>query len=308
MNSKNIVETRGNKMKKLFAVLLSLCLMCGVLTACGGGEASSNDNNSDGTQAVNIANFDGWWTAASVDAGAFKINASDSTVTAYAKNGYKIATFPCVAKTDGVELKMGAFGNVTVALEDLTVSAEPTVSEQVDIQKKWVGPLNTEQYLEFNANGFKLFTTSEDYGTKYEVSADKTVVSFMGTKDLLSKKHYQIVGGGLMLIRVEGTEGDYKPSQHNELFIDESALATDKGKAIGNYYIFLTEKWADETGENTAEFADNGKFSLSGTEMGIWYPTATGAAVELADGTVDEVTLSDGSFTMNTTGTTYTKK
>lgn len=295
-------------MKKLFAILLSLCLMCGLLAACGGGEASSDDDASNDAQVVNLADFDGWWTAASVDAGAFKINASEGTVTAYAKNGYKIATFPCVAKTDGVELKMGAFGNVKVSLDDLTISAEPTVSEQVDLLKKWNGPLNTEQYLEFTADGFKLFTTNEDYGTKYEVSADKTVVSFMGTKDLLSRKHYEIVGGGLMLVRVEGADGDYKLTEHKELFVEEAALATDKGKAIGNYYIFLTETWSDETGEGTAKFADNGKFLLSGTEMGIWYPTATGVAVELADGTVDELTLSDGSFTMNTTGTTYTKQ
>ena len=295
-------------MKKLFAILLSLCLMCGLLTACGGGETSSDDDKSNDSQVVNIVDFEGWWTSDSVDVGAFKINASDSTVTAYTNNGYKIATFPCVAKTDGVELKMSAFGNVTVSLDDLVVSSEPTVSEQVDVVKKWSGVLYTEQYLEFTADGgFKQLNTMEDYGFSYDLSEDKRVISFMGTKDNLNKKRYEIYGG-MILVRVEDSGNGYKPSDHKEVYIAEDVASTDKGKAIANYYIFLTETWADESGESTVKFADNGKFYISETEMGLWYPSSTGVSIELADGTVDELVLSNGSFTKNTVATTYTKQ
>ena len=55
-------------------------------------------------------------------------------------------------------------------------------------------------------------------------------------------------------------------------------------------------------------FNDNGKVTMSGADVGIWYPTANGVSIEYTDGTKDNVTESEKSITLPFYGTTFTAK
>ncbi len=285
-------------MKKLLAIVLTLCLMCGLLAACGSNDkdGSSSTPSGDSAEVVDIAEFEGVWKTDKVDAAAFKISAADSSVTTYAENGYPIATFPCVATAEGLVLKMGAFGEVTIKeASELTITAEPIISEIVDIKSSCKSPSYEEKYLNLeaydvaaNKGTYKGVFQNEDYGT-YTFSADKTFIEFSPTKNLMSHPKYEILAGGKVFVYAEW----------KDVFVEEGYFSTDEGKAMGYYCTAIVEEFGE------AEFDAAGKFLLSGEAMGVWYPTATGITIEYTDGTTEEVDVTKDSITV--AGMSFTK-
>ena len=126
-------------MKKLLCLALALCLMLTLFACSGKTETPSGDDktsaptNSEPSgeteELADIADFEGTWKLGSPLVACYTVNATDKTVTAYAANGIAIGTFPVVATTEGIVLKMGGFG--IVPLNDptaLTITTVPTVS------------------------------------------------------------------------------------------------------------------------------------------------------------------------------------
>lgn len=290
-------------MKKLLALLMAVCLMVTMLAACGGNtDNSSSEGSSSGTSSpagdtaatvADIADFEGTWKIEEGDVHTVKIDSAASSVTAYDADGFVIATFPAVATADGVVLKMGAFGEVT--LKDPTALTITTVSAPAsapDLTGNWTyiwGDLPDDTVLVVKDGGkFDITGTKSDTG---DYSAkDNDTFSFSPTKELGGAVTHEVLGGGDILNAT---------SPSVRYYVRESALSTDTGKALSNYYTLFANKWSDSDAAMNVEFKDNGKIAISGADMGIWYPTATGATVEYDDGSKDEIVITDGSFTLN---------
>ncbi len=295
-------------MKKLLALVLALCLMV-TLVACGG---TDTDNSSDGssggssggsdTATVNISDFEGVWKIEKGEVDTVKISAADSSVTAYDADGFVIATFPVIATDKAVVLKMGAFGEVS--LEDataLTVTTVPTPAAKPDLVGEWTylfGDLPEDTVLQvvdgekFNITGSKPDTGSYSFD-------DNDTAGLSPTKELGGAVTHEILGGGDILNAVN-------PSVR--YYVRKAALSTDTGKALSNYYSLFANEWKDADGAISVEFKDNGKLFISGAEMGIWYPTATGASIEYQDGTKDDITVTDGKFNLAYYGKDFSKQ
>lgn len=296
-------------MKKLFALILAMCMLCTVLSACGDSSASSSDDSSkDSSSAasstvadadvVNIADYDGCWKLNNGTVGTVKIDAATSTVTAWNMNGYEIGTFKCVATAEGLVLKMGSYGLVTLNdASTLTITTEP-FSAKPDLSGKWILNGNTADnvVLDLKSDGsFTISGNKTDMGT-YTVSND--VASITPTKDLGGTESHKIKGGAIVL--------------HNEnngvWYVKEDSLSSNEGKSMTNYFTLYVNEWKSTDGSYTAEFANDGTVKVGGADAGIWYPTSAGATVEYSDGSTDYITFgTDGSFTLNYYGKTFQK-
>ena len=284
-------------MKKLLALIMALCLLF-TFAACGGGDTADNGDDSNNAEAVNLADFAGVWKISQGDVEFVEI--SGDAVTAYTADGKKIGTFPVVATSAGAVLKMGAAGEVT--LEDatkLTVSAIPALTENIDVVGTWnfvygTMPSDTVMVLS-NDDTFKQTGEKEDSGSWFY--KDKNFINLAPTKQLFSDNEYEILGAGQVLYH-DGFQ-----------WIFVKADANDIGKAAGYQVILTIGEWKATDDENfTVEFKDNGKVLVSGAEMGIWYPTATGATVEYSDGNSDDLSYADGQFSLNYYGKTFASK
>lgn len=292
-------------MKKLLALVLALCLMV-TLVACGGtdtdGSGGGSSSDSSDTATVNISDFEGVWKIQKGEVDTVKISAADSSVTAYDADGFVIATFPVAATDKAVVLKMGAFGEVS--LEDataLTVTTVPSPAAAPDLVGDWTylfGDLPEDTALKIvDGEKFNITGSKADTGT-YSFD-DNDTVGLSPTKELGGAVTHEILGGGDILNAV---------SPSVRFYVRNAALTTDTGKAISNYYNLFANEWKDEDGAITVEFKDNGKLFISGAEMGIWYPTATGASIEYQDGSKDDITVTDGKFTLNYYGKDFSKQ
>ncbi len=290
-------------MKKLIALILAVCLF-GTLVACGG---STTDNSStpsgqgsnSGSAVVNVADFAGCWKLQNGSVDTIKIDAATSTVTAYDANGYKISVFPVVATENGIVLKMGTLGNVT--LEDatsLTITAEPMVTKQPEIVGKYTyitGDLPDDTALEIKADGkYTLSGSNSDYGP---YTYKNMTVSLTPTTNLLWVVDYEVIGGGKILYSEE----------KGRVFVSNSALSDNSVKAVANQCALMANEWKAEDGSLSVTFDKNGKLLVSGAETAVWYPTATGATVEYTDGQTDYVEIKDGKVTLNYFGKTLAK-
>lgn len=285
-------------MKKLLALIMALCLLF-TLAACGGGETTNNDDNSnaDGGNTVNLADFEGVWKISQGEVDTVKIEGN--TVTAYTAKGYVIGSFPVVATDKGAVLKMGAAGEVT--LEDataLTISTVPELAENIDVAGTWnfvfgTMPEDTVMVLN-NDKTFNMTGEKPDLGTW--IYNKKNFINLAPTKQLFSDNEYEIIGAGQVLYH-DGFQ-----------WVFVKADANDIGKAAANQMIFTLADWkATDDEAFTVKFEANGKILVSGAEMGIWYPTATGATVEYSDGNSDTLVYADGQFTLNFYGKTFSK-
>lgn len=291
-------------MKKILAILLALCLM-GTMAACGGNDT---DNSSDGSssgnssvtdEVVNIADFEGVWKLDGAAAKIIKIDAANAQVTAYSENGIAYGTFAAVATADGLALKMGALGDVVVkSATELTVTALPTVTLP-SIEGEWTyiwGDLPDDTSLSVtDGENFVINGTKEDSG-KYTISDNIIIMSPSG--ELGGGVSHEVIGGGDVLHATTPSERYY---------VRKSAMDTDTGKALYNYYTLIANAWSDADGSMSPVFGKDGKLLMSGSELGFWYPTAAGATVEYTDGSKDDIVIADGSFTLNYFGKTFSK-
>lgn len=283
-------------MKKLIALVMALCLLF-TLAACGGAE-KPDESKPDGGNTVNLADFEGVWKISEGDVEIVKIEGS--SVTAYTADGKLVGTFPVVATDKGAVLKMGAAGEVTLAdATTLTVSAVPALADNIDVVGTWnfvYGTMPADTVMELK--GDDTFTqTGEKPDMGSWTYAGKNFISLAPTKQLFSDNEYEILGAGQVLYH-DGFQ-----------WVFVKADANDIGKAAANQVVLSIGEWAaKDDSAFTVDFSDAGKILVSGSEMGIWYPTATGAKVEYTDGTVDDVTLSGGEFTLNYYGKTFVGK
>ena len=285
-------------MKKLLALIMALCLLF-TLAACGGGAETPDDGSKpDGGSAVNLADFAGVWKISEGDVEFVKIEGA--TVTAYTADGKLIGSFPVVATDKGAVLKMGAAGEVTLAdATTLTISTVPALAENIDVIGTWnfcFGTMPADTVMKLN--GDSSFTqTGEKPDSGSWTHTDKNFVNLAPTKQLFSDNEYEILGAGQVLYH-DGFNG---------VFV--KADANDIGKAAANQLVLSLGEWAaKDDAAFTAAFDKSGKLLVSGSEMGIWYPTATGAKVEYTDGATDDITLADNEFTLNYYGKTFAAK
>ena len=288
-------------MKKFLAIVLSLCLMVTLLCSCGQTENPSSDNSSANKETVNVADFEGIWEIDNANAKIVKIDSAASTVTAYAENGIAIGTFAVKATDEGIVLKMGAFGEVTLKdATSLKITTVPAVSLP-SITGKWdyvFGDLPDDTLLDITSeNRFVINGSQADYGN-YEIRDN--IISLSPTHELSGAISHVLAGGGDVLNATTPTVRYY---------VRESAMSTDTGKALYNYYKMFANKWAVSGDDTfTLEFKDNGTFNVAGTTSGIWYPTANGAGVEYLDGTKEDITVSNDAITLNYYAKTFNKK
>ncbi len=285
-------------MKKLLCVALALCLMLSLLAACGGDSAPADDktdapsasnpagnSGTDTATKYSINDFEGTWKLGNGHVACYTVNAAEKTVTAYADNGIVIATFPVAETDEGVVLKMGAFGNITLKdPTELTVTAAPTATEYdlVGSYEMIYGEYIGATLNIISNNEWNLDATKPDSGP-YEITNGEA--HFSPTKELGGTVYHKILGGGKVLMA-------YQPS--NRVYVDKEYAKTDDGKAISNYFYLMKNKWVDSSDSNfTAEFTDKGRVLIAGEDMGLWYPTANGATAELIDGSTQEVKLTD---------------
>ncbi len=290
-------------MKKIIALVMALMLMA-TLVACGGTDAdNSADNSSKDDSApatVSVADFEGVWKITKGEVDVVEISADDKSVTAYTADGFVIATFPVAETAEGLVLKMGAFGEVT--LEDaasLTTASAPAPADKADIKGDWEyiwGDLPEDTVLSIEDERFTISGTKSDSGTY--IFKDNDTVGLSPTKELGGIVTHEILGGGNILNATD-------PSVR--YYVKKSALSTDTGKAIKNYFELFANEWKDADGAIEVEFKDNGALFISGSQMGIWYPTATGASIEYQDGTKDDITVADGKFNLPYYGKDFSK-
>ncbi len=289
-------------MKKFLSIALALCLMLTLFAGCSsssdGGSTPTNSaptgdtNNSDGGSAESkykISDFEGTWKLGSQNVACYTINAADKTVTAYADNGIVLGTFPVAETSDGIMLKMGFFGMVPLTDPTaLTVTSVPTVSDY-DIKGSYEmiygeylgSTLDITDDSHWTLEG-ETYTKGPDQGT-YEIINGEAQLN--PTKELGGTVYHKILGGGKVLQA-------YQPS--SRVYIEKEYAATRDGQAMAYYFDLMTNKWADAEDESfTAEFTDKGKVLISGEEMGIWYPTTTGATAEFTDGSNQYVEFTD---------------
>ena len=286
-------------MKKLLCLALALCLML-TLFACGGktdtpsgDDKTSTPTNSEPSgeteELADIADFEGTWKLGSPLVACYTVNATDKTVTAYAANGIEIGTFPVVATTEGIVLKMGGFG--IVPLNDptaLTITTVPTVSsydlvgEYEMIYGEYLGAtLSIVDNKNWTLAG-ESYAKGPDQGP-YDILNGEAQLS--PTKELGGTVYHKILGGGKVLKA-------YQPS--NRVYIEKTYAEKSEGKTLKNYFDLLSNKWVDSADSNfTLEFTDKGRVIIAGEDMGIWYPTATGATAEFIDGSTQYVEYTD---------------
>lgn len=286
-------------MKKLLCLALALCMML-TLFACGGkpdapagddkaSTPSSSKPSGDTAELADIADFEGTWKLGSPLVDCYTVNAADKTVTAYAANGIVIGTFPVVATTEGIVLKMGGFG--IVPLTDptaLTITTVPTVSSY-DLVGKY-----EMFYGEYIGATLEIIDDSKWTleGGGFDKGPDQGPYSIVNgeahmspTKELGGTVYHKILGGGKILQA-------YQPS--SRVYIEKTYAEKSEGKTLKNYFDLLSNKWvASDDSSFTLEFTDKGRVLISGEEMGIWYPTATGATAEFTDGSNQYVEYTD---------------
>ncbi len=282
-------------MKKLLCLAMAVCLMLTVLAACSGKtDAPADDKSSAPTtsepagetaEVVDIADYEGTWKLGNGTVACYTVNAAEKTVTAYADNGIVLGTFAAVPTAEGLVLKMGSFGLVT--LKDpttLTITTVPTVSNYYlsgtyeMIYGEYVGAT-----LTMEAANWTIDSESYDDAGPYEVLNGEAVLS--PSKELGGNVYHKILGGGKVLQA-------YQPS--SRIYIEKEYAETENGKAMKNYYDLLMNNWVASDDESyTVEFSDKGRVLIAGVEMGIWYPTATGATAEFTDGSTQYVEFSD---------------
>lgn len=286
-------------MKKLLCLALALCLML-TLFACGGktetpsgGDKTSAPTNSEPSgeteELADIADFEGTWKLGSPLVACYTVNATDKTVTAYAANGIVIGTFPVVATTEGIVLKMGGFG--IVPLNDptaLTITTVPTVSsydlvgEYEMIYGEYLGATLSIVDDENWTLAGESYAKGPDQGPYNIVNGE---AHLNPTKELGGTVYHKILGGGKVLKA-------YSPS--NRVYIEKTYAEKSEGKTLKNYFDLLSNKWVDSADSNfTLEFTDKGRVIIAGEDMGIWYPTATGATAEFIDGSTQYVEYTD---------------
>ena len=289
-------------MKKLIALISAVCLCC-ALVACGS-ETPSTDNSStpssdNSATTVSVSDFVGCWKLDNDKAKTIKINAENNTVTAWDANGYVISTFPVVATENGLVLKMGTLGEVT--LEDpttLTITTEPVVSKHPEVIGKYsyiTGDLPADTALEIKSDGkYTLSGSKSDYGP-YTYS--NMSVTLKPTVDLLYDVEYKIIGGGKILY----------DDELGRVFVKDSAKNDKVVKTVANQYHLVSNEWTANDNSMSVQFTENGKLLLAGAEAGLWSPTEKGAIVEYSDGQSDTLEITNGSFTLNYYGKTFVK-
>lgn len=288
-------------MKRLLAVLLAVCFVATMFTACG--EGSGNNSSGGDTEVVNIADYAGIWKISQGEVDTVKIDAENSTVTAYAENGIEIATFAAVATADGLVLKMGALGNIT--LEDpasLTVTALPQ-NAAPSIAGDWTiiwGNFPDGTALHVKEDG--TFTNTGAYEDSGTYTTEGSEYYFSSTHELVGLVTHVVTGGGAIL---QATN----PSSSHRVYVRDDSTNTDTGKAIYNYYYLSANSWSSpEDSALTVEFKENGKMFVSGMETGIWYPTADGATVEYTDQTTENLSVVDGTISISYIGKSVSKE
>lgn len=289
-------------MKKIFALLLAVCLMATIFAGCSSTPADNssapagdnsttstpaNDNGGDTATLANIADYEGTWKLGSPYVDCYTINASNNTVTAYNANGIAVGTFPVVATAEGVDLKMGAFGMVSLKNPTDLVVAEIPDAVVPALSGDWnmiFGELSDDTFITFtSATEWTMTGNRPDKGT-YNIT-EENIVELSPTKELGGNVYHNVLGGGDVLQA-------YQPS--SRVYVRKSALETNQGKALSYYYDLLMNSWvASDDANYKVTFTSDCKVEISGTEMGIWYPTATGATVEMNDGTNQYVEFTD---------------
>lgn len=293
-------------MKKLLALLLAVCLMATLFAGCNsapaddssapkgddkGSSATNPADKNDDTEAdatvANIADFAGTWKHGTPWVACYTIDADNNTVTAYRDNGYVVGTFPVVATKEGIVLKMGTFGLVTLKSADDLVAAEVPEMVAPALAGDWnmiYGELSDDTYITFvDATEWTMTGNKADKGT-YSIK-DNGEVELSPTKELGGNVYHRVLGGGEVLEA-------YQPS--SRIYVKKSTLETKEGQALANYYDLIMNKWvASDDANYTVTFTGNGQVEISGTNMGIWYPTSTGATVEMTDGSTQYVEFSD---------------
>ncbi|MEE0929242.1 MAG: hypothetical protein UIG59_08630 [Acutalibacteraceae bacterium] len=296
-------------MKKLLALIMALCLML-TFAACGGNAdtpsdtpSDKNSSTGDTTETYNVADFEGVWKIQKDKVDTVKIDAAASCVTAYTADGVEIATFPVVVTADGVVLKMGAFGEVTLKdATSLTVTTVGAPSAPLDVQGEWVlayGDLSGETNIKIDGESYTITSDGKVYDMGSISKTDNDTYTCSPNMELGGLVTHNVIGGGDVFNAV---------SPSTRFYVRKSAMDTDTGKALFNYYLFSKNEWKNADGTMDVVFNDNGKVTMSGADVGIWYPTANGVSIEYTDGTKDNVTESEKSITLPFYGTTFTAK
>ncbi len=245
--------------------------------------SSGKEDDKPSAEVKNISDFKGTWKLGNGTVFCYTINDKDNTVIAYAENGFTLGTFPVVATAEGVVLKMGELGNVT--LKDpstLTITAVPAVTDYSAIVGTYEMIYGEHVGAVLNMKESTWDITSDKYNDvgSYTIMDGEAVLS--PTKELGGNVYHKILGGGKILEA-------YQPS--SRIYVEKSFGATKVGKALRNYYDLIMNDWT--CSDYDVEFTDKGRVLIAGEEMGIWYPTTTGATAELSDGSTQYVEFTD---------------
>ncbi len=270
---------------------------------------SSNKNSSDKNSSTSkpeedtadIKDFKGVWKLGKGKVDIIEINSGKKTVTAYDSNGYIISTFPVVETEEGIVLKMGAVGNVTLKeASSLSKASVPSVSKDPAYKGTYSfvgGDLPDGTGLEIKDDGkYEITGSKADHGPyKYK---DMTV-TLTPTIELLYDVDYKIVGGGKVLYAV--ADGGNKV----RVFIKSDA--SGEAKAVANQCYIKSFDWKATDGSMTLSFNDKGRVVFDGEEMGVYYPTEKGITVEYSDGSTENLEIKDGKFSLSFFGKTFEK-
>ncbi len=231
----------------------------------------------------NVSDFKGTWKLANGSVFCCTIDDADNTVTAYAENGFSLGTYPVVATEEGIVLKMGALGLVTLkdpsTLAPIEVPAATDYSVIVGVYEMIYGE-HVGAVLDLKETNWTIDSEKYKDTGNYEIMKGEAVLA--PTKELGGSVYHKILGGGKILQA-------YQPS--SRIYVEKSFGQTPVGKALTNYYDLIMNDWTSS--DYDVEFTDKGRVLIAGEDMGIWYPTSTGATAEFTDGSTQYVEFTD---------------